>query len=414
MEIHGDLNCHNSKAHKIALFILNFPLIWSATGMFWFPKGVNYVPPLVIAAFISSFFVFGFKGVLRHLKTNLFALLVFAISAYNIFQYQYHGSSSQELRAFITCFVFVVCFNRMVLKRKHIFALIFVASCGVLVTTGIQSFYFSISRAHGFINPIVFATYCASIAVMCFCIFLHLKNFKSGKLFFVLFLLLIISTLLTGSRGVWLALATSVVIISSFKFKRSMLSPKKTIAVLSLAILIFAIILYPLIIKRIQKTTFQLKQIKSGEMNNSIGARIQLWSSAIELAVISPVLGLGDSHSTELHNLYLKGAINKKVLQYTHYHNIFLDTLVKKGIIGLILLLALYIYPLIVSIRNTNSSWRKDISLGLFIIYLVSGLTDVPMNHDKTIYLYVFFILAVAFPIGQKNGLCLENSGIGS
>lgn len=403
MEIHGDLNCHNSKAHKIALLILNFPLIWSATGMFWFPKGVNYVPPLVIAAFISSFFVFGFKGVLRHLKTNLFALLVFAISAYSIFQYQYHGGGSREMRAWITCLFFIVCFNKKAFKDSHFFLLVSIASCGVLTTAALQTFYFSVSRAHGYLNPNVYAIYSASIAIMCFCLFLKDKKNKFGIFYFSLFVLLIMSTLLTGSRGVWLALLSSIIIITGIAFKDQLFRRKKVIAIVFLTSIALIVLLYPFFDHRIKKTLNEIEQITSGRMDNNIGIRLQLWSAGMELSKISPVIGLGDSHSVELRKLFEENKIGIKALRQPHYHNNYLDVLVKRGGIGLILLLMLLVFPMMVFRRGVCQQWRKNISFCLFIVYSISGLTDVPLNHDTTIYFYVFFVSAITPPIPMSS-----------
>ena len=394
-----DIEYNNSKKRKVALFIMNFPLIWSFTAMFWFPKGVNYVPPIVIAGCASSIYLFGIKELSQNFLNTTLAKLILVISVYCIFQYLYHGSSSREMRAYITCLFFISCFNKKGLDNRYIFFLIGIAACGVLATTAIQAFYLTISRVHGFINPIVYATYSASIAIMCFCLFIDQKKSIAGKIFFLLFILLTICTLLTGSRGVWIALFIAFVFITGVECNHHIFKRKIIIVILPFLIIVAIALFYPFAVHRLKTTVNEIEQLKSGRIDNNIGIRLQLWSAAMELSKISPVIGLGDSHLVELEKLYKNKIISIKALKHTHYHNNYLDTLVKKGLVGLILLLLLLIFPIIASRKKVYQPWVRNITLSLFLIYSISGLTDVPLNHDSTIYLYVFFTSVITTPM---------------
>ena len=85
-----------------------------------------------------------------------------------------------------------------------------------------------------------------------------------------------------------------------------------------------------------------------------------------------------------------KGIISNQAVKFTHYHNQFLNELVKYGLIGLILLLLSIIYPLYYLKKNNDeNTWPGMI---IIFIFILGSLTDVPYQHAQTFMFYFIFL----------------------
>jgi len=383
---------------RICLFLLCLPFFWTATGLFWVPAGVRYVPAAVILAFFSSLALFGGNIAALNLKYNRFALIILLASAYAIFSYFYHGYGSREMKALIFSFVFVISFSRSFLSKEHILWIVIIAASGVAGTAAIQSLFFSIERIHGFINPILYATFSASVSILCFCFCMEYKNPRTRTILLSLSLLTMAATLLTGSRGVWIALVAAVLVITGLTYKSTRISKKRMWITALLAITVTTGLFINFGMQRIAYMFDEIKKTQAGELENAVGIRLQYLVAGAELAKHAPLFGIGDVYRDNLQEMYDQGKVNEVVLHYSHFHNQYLDTLVRKGAVGLVLLFALMLYPIFVVFNIPGDPWRKNISVGFFVLYLVSGMTDVPMNHAHMIYVYVFFMAAICVP----------------
>ena len=367
--------------------------------MFLLPGAVRYIPAAVVLAFLASLALCGHSVIASNLKSNRLASILFLTCVYAIFSYYYHGYGSREMRALIVCFVFLVCFNRNFIKKEHFCGLVALAAIGIIGTAVVQAYFLSVSRVHGFINPIVYATYCASISVLCFSISLEYKRFIPKAMLLALFVLTIAATVLTGSRGVWVGLLAAVLIIALFSFRELDKTNRWGLVMVLPAIVVLAVLLYPLAERRIDATFSQIRQTIEGDLKNSIGIRVQYWMAGAELFQQSPLLGMGDLHQDKLEELQKQGKIGEEVVAFSaHFHNQFLDTLVKKGLVGFGLLLALLLFPIYIAFKYRDETWRKNIAVGFPVLYSVSGLTDTPLNHAHLIYVYVFVLAAVCVP----------------
>uniref|UniRef100_UPI003CC9172E O-antigen ligase family protein n=1 Tax=Vibrio splendidus TaxID=29497 RepID=UPI003CC9172E len=77
----------------------------------------------------------------------------------------------------------------------------------------------------------------------------------------------------------------------------------------------------------------------------------------------------------------------------SHYHNQFLDNMVKSGTIGLLFIIGLLIYPLI-KIKSLNEE-NRYIVIGLTSLFFIAGLTDVPFNHPQPLLMYLLFLVPI-------------------
>lgn len=76
-----------------------------------------------------------------------------------------------------------------------------------------------------------------------------------------------------------------------------------------------------------------------------------------------------------------------------HYHNQFLNKMVKSGSLGLILLISILIYPL-ARVKHLQPL-TKYITIGAVTLFFIAGLTDVPFNHPQPLMLYLLFLVPI-------------------
>ncbi|WP_279151542.1 O-antigen ligase family protein [Photobacterium iliopiscarium] len=243
------------------------------------------------------------------------------------------------------------------------------------------------------INAIPYGTLIAGISVIALSLSLTLTNYKEKAVTFLAFILSSYGLIITESRGVWLGFifALTVIFVVFITTKKIKITWRSVVIAIVL-IGSVSIISKPLISQRLSQTHQEYSDIKSGDLNTSIGLRLQMWQSAPMLIEHHELLGQGNQYLISLDNLYHQVRISKSLYeaQPPHFHNQYVDYMVKKGIIGLILLLCLFILPL--RLLKNASLLQRYITITLVSLFAVASLTDVPFNHGQTIFMYIFWL----------------------
>lgn len=100
--------------------------------------------------------------------------------------------------------------------------------------------------------------------------------------------------------------------------------------------------------------------VKHDNGSTSVGARFDMWKSALLMAQEKPLFGWGSEQIIEERKKqHQKGLISQYAIQFNHAHNQFLDDLSKRGLFGLIALLGIYFIPLIFFIKNIANDVLK-------------------------------------------------------
>ncbi|MBY8091469.1 O-antigen ligase family protein [Vibrio fluvialis] len=380
-----------NKKNLSEVFLL-LPFAFSFALMIWF-EGASKV--LVITTVISllSFGISFRKRLKSTLIDNLrqpFHILIWVFTLFIFVQSFLHGVSSREIRTLLCLSVIALYFPFRAIKPIY-YQIIIVFGC---ITIFANSVYFCLivgtSRWAGVINPIPYASIAGLLALLSIHAALSTKNTKT-KLFFGGFSILpVISLVLTESRGVWLAFACALLVLFFNKFRF-------TFKKVALLLILFSSVAFMLsgsfVEQRIEQTRYEFEQIQKGNMNTSMGLRMQMWQAAVKLAEGNWLLGLGNEHFEKLELLYKQNKVSKALYDYhpPHYHNQFIDSVVKSGLIGLAFLLSLLILPLYL-VRHTNKN-TKNIVTSVVVLYVVMGLTDAPFYNGQTFILYVLTML---------------------
>ncbi len=385
---------NNSYLYKALLLL---PYFFSVTGMLILESGDKKMVPLFLISIIVSLIAFKKETILNNIRSP-FLLLIIALCLYTIFSYYYHGASSRELRALIGTTLFLIFFPYKLLTKKTLCWIVLIGGVVTCLNSLYLNVYMGSVRDTGYINPIPYATASGLLAIISFSLLIEESTLKGKTLPLLSFLLYLPPMIFSESRGVWIAFFISTFILFVSKLLTS--SPTKNQLLLSIATIIILLSTSSYIFKnqiteRYNLTIQEIDKIKNNDYNTSFGLRLKMWKLAPDSFNKKPILGHGQNHQKILKQKLKKKIISKKLYRYSsrHYHNQFLDKMVKSGIVGLILVTSLLTFPLF-KLKNTLIH-EKYIVIGSVSLFFISGLTDVPFNHPQPLMLYLLFLVPI-------------------
>ncbi len=140
----------------------------------------------------------------------------------------------------------------------------------------------------------------------------------------------------------------------------------------------------------------QIRNYEQGDAISQTGQRLALWGAAIRSVPHAPLLGVGvNRFDLEIERQIANGQIAPGVkILYRHVHNEYLCAWATLGIGGLLSLTAMFVVPIVVSIRRIvrgNRSAATHAGLVVSIAFAGFALTD--CMFDRQITFVVFFML---------------------
>lgn len=200
---------------------------------------------------------------------------------------------------------------------------------------------------------------------------------------------LILGEAQSSSATVFLILLSSVVFYFLIKYTKE-ISYKKIINWFSLTIL-------AIVVASISMLFVEGSKIQESYINNSTGARLIVWTNSLESFKEKPLVGWGPENFDLAiqknidQKLFFKENLNE--VWFDRAHNLFIDTLIDTGILGLFAWLLLYFILLRVfyfSYKNQNISYIDFILLCYIVLGNILQLQTA--FHNITTY-YLLFLL---------------------
>jgi len=364
-----------------------------------------YAGSCILSALISLSF-YRTEITWNHYKTILILYFIFGVCALLFDQDHY---SSRELRTIFYSSLFILTFPN-VLTNKFLFKQILIVSNILLFAKSVYQVHFlDISRVGSYINPIPYATICASTSLMLFVILIFEKRSRFQLLEGLVFICSLVTIIYSGTRGVWFSFLVGLFTILIFCLRQIKQNfSKKSLFIFISALMAITLIMAPIAIKRINRFKEDVKKIKQDNFNSSLGIRIQLWKGAIYTIKKDGIWGAKRSHQKNMEYLVKKGIYSEtadKIGHFSHYHNTYLDKLVKYGVQGLGVWLLLAFFPIFssFSIKNTQKHLFCLI-LAPTTIYMFASLTDMPFLNEFSFsfYIVVTYILYLMTKSGLK------------
>ncbi|WFE72457.1 O-antigen ligase [Halomonas sp. M1] len=209
-----------------------------------------------------------------------------------------------------------------------------------------------------------------------------------------------LGSLFSGSRGGWIGIPfVLLVLYRGYGYSFSKLAK----GVVGIGIIVAAATIYAVpqfgVQQRVHQAFDDIANYASGEnRSNSVGARFEMWRGASQLILEKPFTGWGSNGYQEgIETLAYNGKINPNVVHYKHPHNEFLDAWAKRGLIGLVVLLALYLIPMRFFSRQLNSPDLELRSLAvagvlLPVAYIDFGFSQAFLTHNSGVMMFVFWL----------------------
>lgn len=222
-----------------------------------------------------------------------------------------------------------------------------------------------------------------------------------------------LASLLSGSRGGWLALVLVLpmlmVLVRMYRpqfFGRLLLG-----AAALLVVLAGVLASMPRLSERVDEVYQNVHTyLHTGNSNTSLGIRLEQYRLAVQMIGEKPLLGWGmRGYVEEMHRRVDSGAYGQAIREYNFIHNDFLDIWVKLGVPGVLLQAALFIALLRLfwpSRRRMalwapdSTAWREAMVLRIMgslmpAMYLTFGMSQQFFVHNSGIVFFVFLVVAL-------------------
>lgn len=408
--------------HNIGIFpklFINASIFLFFTLLLMFPKGYNYgsTALLVLSVLFLCYLLYKRVSFLAIVKQNkaIFAVTTFyfLVSLFFIF---FHGEKinliDNPLRAFL--FLSVIIF--IVYSSAKFDILLYSIPLGSFISGVVALYqYYILNLESAFYNQMKIQSgdMSMSLGLFSFSVAFYSLDVKKSKL--ALFsvgcgIFGVLASILSFARGGWIS-APFIVITLLFLY-RYLLSRKVLIG-LSL-ILCFGgalLMMNNQFTGRISDAKYQLDVYLSGYNKvSSVGERLDMWKIGSKAFLEHPVSGWSlkelDYYKKDLAD---KDVVTKASISFSHLHNQFIDELVKKGIVGGIAILSVFIIPLYLFYRNAVGQLNKRIKfisiLGIvhvlsMIIYCMSQ-SFLAHNSGNIFYFFVLFLF-YAFMVNES------------
>ncbi len=355
------------------IFLAGISFLWAEDIDFWFRKF------LFLLNFFPLIFVFFDLG--REEKTRVFfvhMLLVGAglvsIIAIGIFLSQFVLGEERVFSWLTTTLPFFLGQNLGAAVAEYPSLLVNIRGETILRATAffpdphVASFYFGMS---GFLSlGLLFST--------------------KKKFWFFLVALLLLTDLLTFSRGGYLGLLSGGLVFLLLSWKGFSLPTKKYIAGSLLALLIILVLWGEPVLSRLV-SSFSLADTSSTE-------RLVLWQRAIENIESSPFLGTGLGN----YSLAVNPLADYRLPYYAH--NLYLDIATELGLFGLflfLLIIALAYSNILKNVRMSQATFFPASLLAALTLYLTHSLFETALYSVHILPLLVF-VLAISFTQKEK------------
>ena len=280
---------------------------------------------------------------------------------------------------------------------------------GAAAIAAYQVLYLHWDRANGFTNAIQFGGIALFLGFSCFVIALFFRHeWRWWKTAGVALcgVLGLVACLLSQTRGAWVAIPM-ILLFMMWIFCR--LEGRKVLLREGSAVLILVAVVIAVGYGKIEHRVAEAVQetqayFEDGVADTSVGQRWDHWKLAWEMGLDAPWTGWGNAgYQIEKQKRVEQGDAALSTGSYGHAHNEMLDMFARRGVVGLLALLAFYAVPFLVFFRQMQWGSQRDslknclASLGMMlpICYVAFGFTQVFFAHNSGHLFYLFAIIAL-------------------
>jgi O-antigen ligase len=347
---------------------------------------------------------------------RLFCVLWLISVALELLLMTIHGFSARGMHSPLLRIATVICLVLMVevAPKTRVFWYGIALGCfTVFVVACYQKFHLNIDRATGFHNPIHFGNFSLAMGMMALAALTQLRSASTAlKIMLGLATLAgVLTSFLSGSRGGWLALLLIFIPLMSIS------KDKKQMGFIALFFGAGLVLAYAIpetgVRLRVESIWHDLIAYEQGNIETSVGMRLELFRSSFNVFLGHPLIGVGDNFKFALDEMERLGKPAAAGHNLNDTHNEVVYALMRGGVFGFGQLLLLYLAPLIYFGRalrrkdNHNNQALLAIAAAGFVLALVTidfGLTvNVFTRHIGKAMYFIFICFLVAMCEIEKN-----------
>lgn len=388
--------------------VILLPIIFSFTGLFLYENAAKNILVIIAISCVTSLIYYHTNHIKEQIKNNKLIWILVITVIFEIFQNYLHGFSSGLIKTHIAILIYFIITPLHLFKgiKKHLTTLVFLATITSIAYYFYQTHILENNREHWDFGVLHYTV--LSVWLACYCFYKSLQ--PSDKKHLALYVFIIFSNIsiinAVQARTSLLALCTVFVITLIYRFKSSpkwiAISTLSTFAILSI------ILSYSSSFEnRISETKKEINNISNGNYHTSIGHRLQMWRAASIIIPQHPILGSGENHRSIKKALAEENIIPVSIVKYRHYHNNYVNSLVKNGAVGLILTLSILIYPLVYFLKSNTFENIPIVFISL--IYGIISLMNVPFTNLQLNIFYLIIVWIYIASISKE----IENKAIG-
>lgn len=206
-----------------------------------------------------------------------------------------------------------------------------------------------------------------------------------------------------GSRGGWVALPVIAVMLIAVGMHRHSWKLKLAAALASVVIIAIPTVLAPVVLTRFDQIGSDLKAMKQGDDDSSIGVRLKLYQASVQLFTQNPVFGLGAfGYKRSMPELSAEGALTPHAAELGRgeTHNQIFAYAVDYGILGLLASMGLYVVPWLLLWRRRylpNPTQHRTVLMALVYVlgFFIFGLTVDTFTLKITTSVYAAMVAAL-------------------
>ncbi len=382
--------------NRVVLFTSFLPFLWIFSGLLSYNSDKHFVIICVLSFFLSLNLLKK-ANISDILNNNKFVIIIFIAAALAIITKVSVGQGTSVLRVLIAISLISLTLNKRVILtiREYLPWLSALGCITSLIYIVTNTYILKLLREHWNVNPIPYTAMVASLTS----ISLYYALFASKKSVRIISLFACLCGLsgifISETRGTLLALIFSTILMFFAFIKAS--NSKIHILKVSLIITTFCVgVIYlnaDILEKRLHRTQFEISAILDGNYNTSIGLRLNMWKAGFELAKSPTLIGLGNKHIEMKQNLANQGIIPQNVVKWPHYHNDYISSFVKRGILGFTILLTLLLFPIYAFYKNRTP--QTFIATTISLVYGICSITDIPLSQASPLIFYLIIMIVL-------------------
>lgn len=248
-------------------------------------------------------------------------------------------------------------------------------------------------RAQGYTNSIQFGNIAMLLGVLCMVRALLVLNLSLlNQLMWIGFISGFVASAWSQTRGGWLAVVLVFIwILVNATRKWSPIKRWATFLIFTLFLVISVHRPDGVVHEKVTESLSQVKAfLDNGEQKNSVGVRLALWSAGIQGVAQAPWFGSGNQGWANIRgNAISDGRLMEEAKVFEHLHNDYLNALVKRGFIGVLLLTILYFGPTLLFFRpylkHSSLDVRALAMCGVVVplMFINFGLTQTFLSHNS-------------------------------